>query len=72
MCHQYSADIEGKHHDLKSNFKELELSNDRMVRLLCENTGLDARTVKRKLLPESDVWMKAEELVELGAADKIG
>lgn len=72
MCHQYSDAIEGKHHDLKSTFKELELSSDRMIRILSENTGLDARTVKRKLLPESDVWMTAEELVEYGVADKVG
>lgn len=72
MSHQFASGISGKHHDLKSNYKELELSNERMVRLLCENTGLDARTVKKKFLPTSDVWFTAEELVEVGIADKVG
>jgi ATP-dependent Clp endopeptidase proteolytic subunit ClpP len=71
MCHQYSSTIEGKHHDLKSNVKSMDMSNDKMVRLLCENTGMDAKSVKKKLLPESDVWLTPEELVSLGVADNI-
>lgn len=69
MCHQYSDGIEGKHHDIKSRFKEVELSNARMINVLKENTGLDTRTIKSKLLNATDVWLTAEELVELGVAD---
>ena len=46
MCHQYSDGIEGKHHDIKSRFKEIELTNARMINILKENTGLDTRTIK--------------------------
>ena len=38
MCHQYSDDIEGKHHDIKSRFKEIELTNTRMINILKDNT----------------------------------
>ena len=69
MCHQYTAGFEGKHHDIKSRFKEVELSNARMINVLKENTGLDTRTIKSKLLNATDVWLTAEELVELGVAD---
>ena len=69
MCHQYSDGIEGKHHDIKSRFKEIELTNARMINILKENTGLDTRTIKSKLLNATDVWLTAEELIELGIAD---
>jgi ATP-dependent protease ClpP protease subunit len=42
-----------------------------MVNILREATGLDSRTIKSKLLPASDVWLTAEELIELGIADRI-
>lgn len=71
MCHQYSDGIEGKHHDIKSRFKEIELTNARMINILKENTGLDTRTIKSKLLNATDVWLTAEELIELGVADEF-
>lgn len=72
LSHQYSDEVgEIKHHDIKSFAKEAEYTNDRMVRLLKECSGLDTTTVKRKLLPPSDVWLKAEELLDLGIADHI-
>ena len=71
MCHQYSDGMEGKHHDIKSRFKELELTNTRMIEILKENTGLETRTIKSKLLCPTDVWLTAEELIELGIADNF-
>ena len=72
LSHQYSDELgEVKHHDIKSFAKEAEYTNDRMVRLLKECSGLDTTTVKRKLLPPSDVWLQAEELVNFGIADYI-
>jgi ATP-dependent Clp protease protease subunit len=71
MCHQYTDSYEGKHHDIKSHFKESELTNTRMIQVLKENTGLDTRTIKAKLLCPTDVWLTAEELIELGVADNF-
>lgn len=72
LSHQYSDEIgEVKHHDIKSFAKEAEYTNNRMVRLLKECSGLDTTTIKRKLLPPSDVWLTAEELLDLGIADHI-
>lgn len=72
LSHQYSDEIgEAKHHDIKSFAKEAEYTNDRMVRLLKECSGLDTTTVKRKLLPPTDIWLQAEELIDLGIADHI-
>ena len=72
MCHQYSSDtMVGKHHELKSSVKELDLTNKRMTTLLTQVTGLDVKTVKSKFLPASDVWFRVEELIEHGIADEI-
>ena len=71
MCHQYSDGMEGKHHDIKSRFKEVELTNTRMIEILKENTGLETRAIKSKLLCPTDVWLTAEELIELGIADNF-
>jgi len=71
MCHQYSEVTEGKFHDLKTKLKEAQRMNQRMIDLLTECSDLDARTVKTKLLPPSDVWLSADEVVELGIADSI-
>jgi len=71
MCHQYTDGMEGKHHDIKSRFKEVELTNTRMIEILKENTGLETRTIKSKLLCPTDVWLTAEELIELGVADNF-
>lgn len=71
MCHQYSDTYEGKHHDLKSFSKEAEMTNERMLRVLQDASGLSSREVKKKLLTPSDIWLSAEELVKLGIADHI-
>jgi len=69
MSHQYSTEIYGKYHELKSFVKEKELNNKRMIDVLKDATGLDARTVRNKLLPAADVWLTAEELIQHGVAD---
>lgn len=71
MCHQYASEMNGKYHDMKAYVRESELANTRMNRLLQECTGMDSRSVKTKLLPPSDVWFTADELIELGVADQL-
>lgn len=71
MCHQFSESTEGKYHDLQTKIKENKRMNDRMISLLTECSVLSEREVKTKLLPPSDVWLSAEEIVELGIADSI-
>lgn len=72
LSHQYSAEIgEIKHHDIKSYAREAEYTNERMIRLLKECSNLDTTTVKRKLLPPSDVWLTVDELIDFELADHI-
>ena len=71
MCHQFTSGTDAKYHDLKAEMKETEELNTKMVTLLKEATGLAPSVVKRKLLPASDVYLTAEEVVEMGVADYI-
>lgn len=71
MCHQFSDSIDEKYHDIKAALKETEYCNKRMVDILTAATGLVPSKVKAKLLPASDVYMTAEELIQFGVADHI-
>jgi ATP-dependent Clp protease protease subunit len=71
LCHQYSDEMEAKHHDLKAQIMEGERINERMIQLLIEQTELPRRTIKTKLLKETDVWLSADEMIEFGIADHI-
>jgi ATP-dependent Clp protease protease subunit len=71
MCHQFSDSQEGKYHDIKAQAKESDLCNQKMIDILKEATGLPTAKIKSKLLPASDVYLSAEELVELKICDHI-
>ncbi len=72
MCHQISCFEEiGKYHDIKATRKETDRLNKAMHDILKETTNLDSKVIKTKLLPAHDVYMTAEEMINLGAADKI-
>jgi ATP-dependent Clp protease protease subunit len=72
MCHQFAgggADV--KFHDLKAEMKENDLLNQKMVDILVASTGKVPSYIKKRLLPPTDVYMTAAEMVEHGAADHI-
>jgi len=71
MCHQFSGGGDAKFHDLKAEMKENELLNQKMVNILREATGLSTTKIKAKLLPASDVYLTAQEALDLGIADII-
>jgi ATP-dependent Clp protease protease subunit len=71
MCHQFSDSQEGKYHDIKAQAKENELCNGRMVEILKAATGLPTTKIKTKLLPASDVYMTAQELLDYNVADQL-
>ena len=71
MCHQFSNTIENKYHDLKAQMKETDLCNARMLEILKQATGKNEDTVKLHLLPTSDVYLTAQEMIDIGAADHL-
>jgi ATP-dependent Clp protease protease subunit len=71
MIHQFNHEYGGKYHDMKAYAEEIDRINYRMVAELSRTSGLSNIEVGTKLLNPSDVWMTAEQLVELGFADII-
>jgi ATP-dependent Clp protease protease subunit len=71
MCHQFSTVYEGKEHDIKASEKETRYVKQRMLDIIKDSCPMDEKTIKRKLLPPSDVWLSADECVELGISDTI-
>lgn len=71
MCHQFSESMDNKYHDLKATMRENDLCNEKMVQILKEATGLAPSIVKKKLLPASDVYLSAQEVIDLNVADHL-
>jgi ATP-dependent Clp protease protease subunit len=71
MCHQFSGSAEAKYHDLKAEMKENEFLNQKMINILKAATDLTVSKIKAKLLPASDVYMTAQEALDLGIADQL-
>ena len=72
LSHQYAWGAESsKHHELFALAKEFDLAFSRMLNHYRECTGLDDDTIKAKLLPPHDVYLSAEEALELGICDYI-
>ena len=69
MIHELSGGHQGKFKDMKRAMQFTELLNERLCRLLAENTGqpLDKLIEDMKL----DNWMTAEEALEYGLIDGI-
>jgi ATP-dependent Clp protease protease subunit len=71
MCHQFTETMEDKYHDLKATMKENDLCNQRMIDILKDATGLAPSRIKSKLLPASDVYLTAQEVVDFNVADQV-
>lgn len=71
MCHQYSDETAGKHHDLKAQMREGDLCHDRMLLILRQATNLPNTKIRAKLLTATDSYLTAEEIKELNVVDHI-
>jgi ATP-dependent Clp protease protease subunit len=71
LSHQYAWANEGKHHELFATMREYTLTQQRMLNLYRETTGLDDDTIKAKLLPPQDVWLDSDEALALNICDDV-
>jgi ATP-dependent Clp protease protease subunit len=71
LSHQYSWGNFGKDHELVSATKEYKRITERMLCHYKKCTGLKEDKIKKYLLPPSDVWLSAEEALNLGLCDEI-
>lgn len=71
LCHQFSSSSEGKEHELLAAIKEFKLVKKRMIDHIHDMCDLEYSLIKKKLLPANDVWLGADEALEIGIADCI-
>jgi ATP-dependent Clp protease protease subunit len=71
LSHQYTWGSEGKHHELWAVTKEFNLVHERMLTHYRMATGLSDSVIKEKLLPPQDVYLSAEEAVQLKICNYI-
>jgi ATP-dependent Clp endopeptidase proteolytic subunit ClpP len=71
LSHAYYWGKEGKHHELKAARKEQDLAYNRLIMYYKEQTGLPEEIIKKKLLPEIDIWLTPKEAIKYKLAHKI-
>lgn len=71
MSHQYSWGASGKHNELVAVGKEFDLTYRRMMDHYKKHTKLKEKDIKEFLLPAEDVYLSAQEALNLGICDKV-
>lgn len=70
MIHEVSAFNMGKVNDLKINYEHTNTLNERVIKLLANNTGKTIKQVRHDIQLK-DRWFNAEEALKYGLVDKI-
>ena len=71
MSHQWSGTFEGKVHELMSAQVDFKLTQQRMMAHYARYSKLTAAEIEKLLLPAHDVFLSAEQAVQMGIADRI-
>lgn len=71
LSHQYTWGSFGKEHELMAQVKEFDLTSKRLINHYRKCTGLKEEVIKKFLLPPQDVWLSAEEALELKLCDVV-
>lgn len=70
MIHEVSSFNMGKIGELKINYEHSNTMNERIIKLLADNTGKTIKQI-RKDIQLKDRWFNAEEALRYGLIDKI-
>jgi len=71
LSHQWSWGDYGKAHELFATVKQYEIIQNRILNHYQKHTGLNKTQIEEKLLPAHDVWLSAQEALDLGLCDEI-
>jgi ATP-dependent Clp protease protease subunit len=71
LSHQYTWGSYGKEHELMAQVKEFDLTTTRVINHYKKCTGLKEDVIRKLLLPPQDVWLSAEEALELKLCDTV-
>ncbi len=69
MIHQPLGGAEGQASDIEISAKHILMNKERLVKILTENTGQDAKKVSVDM--DRDYWMSADEAKKYGIVDKV-
>ncbi len=71
LSHQFSSFADGKEHELLACQKSNKIISDMIYRHYRKQTGLTEKQIKSWLLPPSDVWLSAQEALDMGLCDSV-
>lgn len=71
LSHQFSWGTSGKEHELFAVVKEYELTQERMLNHYRVCTNLTDEQIREHLLPPHDVYLSAQEALNLGLCDHV-
>ncbi len=71
MSHQWSGTFEGKMHELVSAQEDFRQTTQRMMNHYATHSTLSMTEIHTHLLPAHDVYLTAEQAVQMGIADRI-
>lgn len=71
LSHEFSWGSDGKVHELFATVKEFELMQHRVIEHYKTCTGLDQDQIKKHLLPPHDMYLSAQEALDLHVCDAI-
>ncbi len=71
LSHQWAWASWGKEHELIARVKEFDLTTKRILDHYKACTGLTDEVIRERLLPAQDIWLSAEEALELNVCDQI-
>ena len=69
MIHEVSTLTAGKLGDVKVNLEHTSKVNERLIKLLVENTGQSEKQITKDIL--KDKWFNADEAIKYGLVDKV-
>ena len=71
MLHTVIAGNHGTLHDLENEMEEIKYTQDKYIEVLCKETKLTRKIIKKMFAKNVNVYLSAEEAVKLGIADII-
>ena len=71
MIHNISSAMEGSISDLKNDVGELERIENLYIKALSKETNMSKKYIKKLFEQKVDIYLTAEEAVELGIVDEV-
>ena len=71
MIHAVTGGSIGPMHQLTNEFKEIKKIQESYIQCLADETNMTVQQIKKYLKQKTNIYLSAEEAVELGLADEI-